>query len=74
MDEATLELRRKIDEMLSAADISTEKGNLPGGFVETAAARRSMAAADGGHGPLGAFHMEDFVAKGPPIRDEKEEI
>ena len=69
MDEATLELRRKIDEMLLASTKQTSEAE------KNASMRASMrASADGGHGPLGAFHMEDFAVRGPPIRDEKEDI
>ena len=63
MDEATLELRRKIDEMLLASESTTT-------FTRPA----DNPSADGGHGLLGAFRMEDFAVRGPPIRDEKEEI
>lgn len=36
-----------------------------------------VSSADGGHGPLGAFHMEDFAVtrvRPTTVRDEKEEI
>ena len=69
MDEATLELRRKIDEMLLAS--STQDNAKPSSY---SAANNNSATADGGHGLLGAFRMEDFTVKGPPIRDEREEI
>ena len=62
MDEATLELRRKIDEMLLASSTPAPVNN------------NQSATADGGHGLLGAFRMEDFTVRGPPIRDEKEDI
>jgi len=69
MDEATLELRRKIDEMLLASSNATSyparASEEPGG--------------DGGHGLLGAFRMEDFAPRaGVPVqdqvRDEREDI
>ena len=65
MDEATLELRRKIEEMLLAAEQPETN------FSATAANRPDS---EGGHGVLGAFRMEDFAVKGPPVRDEREEI
>ena len=36
--------------------------------------RQTEPSADGGHGLLGAFRMEDFAVRGPPIRDERAEI
>ena len=68
MDEATLELRRKIDEMLLASGRSEETTGNAFGKSE------ASAGTDGGHGLLGAFHMDDFTVKGPPVRDEKEDI
>jgi len=71
MDEATLELRRKIDEMLLASSAQYESNQQSKSHHPATAAAPIP---DGGHGPLGAFHMEDFLVKGPPARDEKEEI
>ena len=64
MDDATAELRRKIDEMLLGAERQSTQ--------QTSA----KVGEDGGHGLLGAFHMEDFARKGPAVaeRDEKADI
>lgn len=70
MDEATLELRRKIDEMLLAAESTSQPAQ---GAAGSSAAKPAVGM-DGGHGLLGAFHMEDFTVKGPKVRDEREEI
>ena len=70
MDEATLELRRKIDEMLLASESSS---SIPPS-TKTTSMRQTEPSADGGHGLLGAFRMEDFAVRGPPIRDERAEI
>ena len=74
MDEATLELRRKIDEMLLAS--STPQPN-HSAAASGPFARTEEPDADGGHGLLGAFRMEDFAvrsSKPKPIIDEREEI